>query len=374
MSSSETDSDNDSEIVTIPVVYTVGNGTSILKKRRRRKTDLVESRTSQERGTKNHNMTTYTSNVSGNKKESTSRVSVSGKTLRHNKEVNDIEESIVKMVNKSGKLVHKVRKKKRKSYVRKHISKATVDDDKQTNQKVSVLNEVAHNEVVDDKTSMHQTDDSENNVIFIPLRSNVCSSSSHKTYAMCRFVKTSIKGKSYTYRFYSDSNCLFVAKCKGRYPVRPIEISHGYDVHLSVGGQYQMIPDKMSKEFKLYEKNFADKLLMKTIILNELNICLSPTRISISIYDVDGLTNCNLVTRRPRLNYYGAYILDFKNRFTLPSEKNTIFTREDDLLTDVLSVRKIASDSLEITSESSFPPLAVFSSVLVLYTGKLSGN
>ena len=101
---------------------------------------------------------------------------------------------------------------------------------------------------------------------------------------------------------------------------------------------------------------------------------MMPRTVVVDITEEAGIPMLTLVTKKPKMNRNGTFTLHFHNRFTIPSEKNAIFLNQalGPNAPDVLSIRKIGKEMLEIIADSNLPDYVVFAIGLTMFTGNLS--
>ena len=177
----------------------------------------------------------------------------------------------------------------------------------------------------------------------------------------------------YTYKFHHEGNIIFSAKCKKRNPNKPIVITAGEDVHISVQGDYYLVPENSATMFTLRKRTETGTKLMTAHILHNMENYILPRLVTVSLTEENGLPMQTLVTRKPKMNRNGIFTLDFQNRFTIASEKNAIFYNQalGRSSQNVLCVRKIAKETLEINTTDKLPPYLIFAIGLVMFTANL---
>ena len=193
-------------------------------------------------------------------------------------------------------------------------------------------------------------------------------------YAITRKKKISIKGSSYVFHLMSQDEIILSSKCKNRNPSKPMPIARGADVHLSTGGEYYLIPDKGATIFELRKDSVNGPKIMGSHILQNIHNVMMPRTVIVDITEEAGIPMLTLVTKKPKLNRNCTFTLHFHNRFTIPSEKNAIFLNQA-LGTrgpDVISIRKIGKETLEIIADATLPDVVVFSIGLTMFTGNLA--
>ena len=193
-------------------------------------------------------------------------------------------------------------------------------------------------------------------------------------YALTRKNKISIKGSSYVFHLMQQEEIILSSKCKSRNPSKPMPITRGENVHLSTGGEFYLVPDKGATIFELRKGSVNGPKIMGSHIMHNIHNLMMPRTVVVDITEESGIPMLTLVTKKPKMNRNGTFTLHFQNRFTIPSEKNAIFLNQALGLNgpDVLSIRKIGKEMLEIIADSTLPDYVVFSIGLTMFTGNLS--
>ena len=193
----------------------------------------------------------------------------------------------------------------------------------------------------------------------------------YHTFQIKREEKFSITGNTFTYTLTHNKKLIMSSKSKGRYPSDPMPINHGSEVHLSHAGEYSFIPGKDATTFELRKESKKGKLLMKSQIIHSLSDKTSPRSV-VATLNIDS-SSIDIVTKKPKKNSNGYYILNFHGRKTLPSEKNAIFVLKGQENTpEVLSIRKIAINKIEIIIDSKINHATVFALGLTSFVGNFN--
>lgn len=183
---------------------------------------------------------------------------------------------------------------------------------------------------------------------------------SYKTYALQRETKQTIRGKRFYYRFYYQGDLLFSAKTKTRHPDTFVPIVSGSDVHMKGNHDYELHVSDEGTCFHLQKSKTPDVQLSYKVVL-ESTLIMLPRYANVEIYQSIGYTETKLTTRRPKMSTRGEWILDFHNKFILPSQKNAIFIHfKDENGPDIINIRKIAKNSLEVDCFIKLPEIGVF--------------
>ena len=193
----------------------------------------------------------------------------------------------------------------------------------------------------------------------------------YKTYQIKREEKFSITGNTFKYTLMESKKDIMASKCKGRYPNEPMPIITGKDVHLSKAGEYYLFPGKEATTFELRKDSRKGTILMTSNIVRNPAEQAIPRSIVASL--VVESNKMELITKKPKKNSSGFYTLNFHGKKTIPSEKNSIYVMKGDVnASEVLSVRKIATNKLEVIADSTIPPVMAFALGLTSFIGNFS--
>lgn len=196
----------------------------------------------------------------------------------------------------------------------------------------------------------------------------------YTTYVIEREIVYGFTGRSFLYFFLRNDECLFSSKAKERHPSSKIPIKIGNDVHIGIGGEYSLFSNSDSREFVLKQTSCPEFDLFRFEIINVKSFVPKPRQCRAIIYPVDSFpTQMILTTKPPQMTSKGTFVLDFHDRFTIPSEKNSIFVYEKIKRNspEVASVRKIGRNHIEIIIDERIPPVIAFSLGLCLLVGDL---
>ena len=190
------------------------------------------------------------------------------------------------------------------------------------------------------------------------------------TYAIARKIKQKIRGKRYYYYLYSNSKIKYCSKTKSRHPSHHITIHKGNKIRSNAKSKYHLQIENHCTKFSLKNQHNED-LLCLTINIDS-TILKLPRIISIQINQALGVPSFSLTTKTPGVSSRGDFILDFHNKFTLPSEKNNIFVPSNDIDGPYLLVtRKISTNDIEIDVNIELPEFAVYAIGLGIFIAKL---
>lgn len=192
------------------------------------------------------------------------------------------------------------------------------------------------------------------------------------TYAISRKLKSSIRGKRYYYYFYSNSTLKYCAKAKTRHPDSNILIYEGKNAHIKGKSQFILSINQESTNFSLKKSDESDEEIMTLKVFLDSALLMLPRHVDVQILPSSGISQMSLTTKKPKLSARGNWILDFHDKFTIPSEKNMIFvSSKDNDGTELLFIRKISPEGMEIDLCTNIPEICVFSIGLSIFLAKL---
>lgn len=210
-----------------------------------------------------------------------------------------------------------------------------------------------------------------------PLRALETSSISQQsfdsiTYSVQRTSKIRVHGKSYIFSLIKEGNPVLYSKSNSRHPKGMMPISANKDIHIRNSG---------NTEYSITAENNCTKFVVKSLQQNILTFSISPGQneysklphLNVSIDNSFDFTPKEMTSKRPQMSKRGFWFLDFHNKFTLPSEKNAIFIPTNPALggDDIIVVRKIAKDRIEIDVNHEAADIIVFGIGLSTFLAKL---
>lgn len=191
---------------------------------------------------------------------------------------------------------------------------------------------------------------------------------SPKTFSIQRIKKHSILGSNYTFILIRNGQPFLYSKCNARHPKSFMNLSE--DSTFTKLTEYTFIPENSCKKFTLY-KSGKTQLIYTIEIPNRVT---KLPRLKIQLEDSFEFNPKVLVSKRPTMSKKGFFFLDFHNKFTLPSQKNAVFINDspngDD--NDLLIVRKVEKDRIEIDVNCEQNELLIFSLGLSTFLGKMT--
>ncbi|OHT13074.1 hypothetical protein TRFO_03505 [Tritrichomonas foetus] len=194
-------------------------------------------------------------------------------------------------------------------------------------------------------------------------------SESMRTFSVSRKKKSSIKGTSYIYTFSRNDQAILYSKCNSRHPKGKFPITTNPKVSMKSQGEYTLIANNGSRHFDIKSQN--GHVMSFTIDIPTGVVKLPVMKITVD--ESFDFTPKNLKSKRPTLSRNGFWFLDFHSKFTLTSEKNAIFIEDgpDGENEDLVIVRKIAKNRLEIDVNLAASDIIIFGIGLALFLGKL---
>lgn len=274
----------------------------------------------------------------------------------------------------------------RKRQIKQIIKKNELDNSKETNKIVNIDNEDDDANKIENIKDSDFDDNLDKNIEESTKNDYIDDGTDHEfvkiehfspkssvTYAISRQFKTSIRGKRYYYYFYSNSVLKYCAKAKTRHPESCIQICEGENAHVKCKSPYTLNINQESTVFSLRKgDNSGEEMMILKIFANSAMLML-PRHVDIQILPLMGIPSMLLTTKRPKLSARGNWILDFNNKFTIPSEKNMIFVSSKDIDgAELLFIRKISSNGMEIDLCTDMPEIGVFAIGLSIFLAKFS--
>lgn len=189
-----------------------------------------------------------------------------------------------------------------------------------------------------------------------------------KTYAISREKKKSFTKTSYTFYFHIQGDVKYWAHSPKRHPDASIPIfpanSDTYDHIMLIGNG--------CSSFSLRKVDSSTELVTVNIV-TDASLLRLPRRSVVYIFPEMGCQTFELESKQPSKGAQGHWILNFENKFVIPSVKNTIYCEKTGTAfggNEMLMMRKIGQDAYEIDASESIPILAVFSIGLALCLSK----
>lgn len=173
--------------------------------------------------------------------------------------------------------------------------------------------------------------------------------------------KESFFSNNYKYLFIHRGSVIFNADVNGRYPNKKIDISEIVDI----GGTpkcYFLLPSNNTRKFEFFNEH-------NNYILG-LNIV--PRHGTVPLVQIEYKDNDNkffLKSKQASFNSEGHFALRYGNQLVISSTKNFIFQNQFDV--DILSIRKIESNYLEVTAFRPIPTCFIFAISLCIFIGRL---
>lgn len=192
------------------------------------------------------------------------------------------------------------------------------------------------------------------------------------TYSIVRTIESSLRGKYYIFSFYLDTSQKFYTKVKVRNPEQQILIYQGPTVKFHKKNiTYTLITDKEFKNFSLKKDEKSDEELLNLKVCLDALLAL-PRHVDIQFMNPSGI-QILLTTKNPKMSTRGHWVLDFGDRFTIPSEKNMIFvSAKEKNGVDLVIVRQISNSEIELDLCTDMDEISVFAIGLSIFIAKLS--
>lgn len=193
-----------------------------------------------------------------------------------------------------------------------------------------------------------------------------------KTFQIERKSRTKINGKIYHFQMMDQGKILFTAKSKGRHPTRIIPIKIGADdPHIKGQNDYVLVPESYT-DFTLKKSNENGQIMMRFMVKDDKISLIIPRFTEVFVYNEHGEEIHHIHSKRPSMSARGYWVLNFHNKFTISSEKNAVFVREDNADKDVCLIRKISRDTIEYDAITEFDPIIAFGIALGSLVAKFS--
>lgn len=188
------------------------------------------------------------------------------------------------------------------------------------------------------------------------------------TYALSREKKKSFTKTSYTFYFHRQGDVKYWAHSPKRHPDDSIPIFAAN----SDTPSHMMLVGNGCSSFSLRKLESSTELVTVNIV-TDASLLRLPRRSVVYIFPEMGCRSFELESKQPSKGARGHWILNFENKFVIPSVKNTIYCEKTGTAfggNEMFMLRKIGKDAYEIDASESIPLLAVFSISLSLCLSK----
>lgn len=189
------------------------------------------------------------------------------------------------------------------------------------------------------------------------------------TYGLSREKKKSFMNTSYTFNFHVHGNSKYWTKTSKRHPDGsiPIYTTGSEDVG------YVLLVGNGCSSFSLRKDDESSTELVTVNIVTDASLLRLPRRSVVYIFPEMGGPAFELESKQPSKGARGHWILNFENKFVIPSVKNTVYCEKTGTTlggNEVLMMRKIGTDAYELDASENIPELAVFAIGLSLCLSK----
>ncbi|EAY06854.1 hypothetical protein TVAG_340320 [Trichomonas vaginalis G3] len=191
----------------------------------------------------------------------------------------------------------------------------------------------------------------------------------YKTYSCIKSKPSVFGGNCIHFQLSLDDQNLFHSKVKKMTQIEPIPVAHGTEVHYRGEKEYLLLTNANHEAFSLREKTPTGTELL-VISMYQIVSVDEPKTVRV-VYKNQGSEGATcLVSRKPTQNPDGTWILDFSERYTIPSKRNAILVDEQ-TKEEVLVIRKVEENEIEIDAIATVPPLYVFGTALSFWLASI---
>ena len=178
------------------------------------------------------------------------------------------------------------------------------------------------------------------------------------TYSCIR-KKSTLSGRCTHFQLSLDDRDIYHSKIKSTTQTEPIPIAAGTEAHYSKGNDFYLLTNKSHEAFSLRAKKPNGKEIAILTMYQIISID-DPKNIQL-LYNRSESddTKIKLVNRKPTLQADGTWVLDFSERYTIPSKKNAILV-DDETGKEMIVVRKVEENEIELDAFEPIPPIYVF--------------
>ena len=189
-------------------------------------------------------------------------------------------------------------------------------------------------------------------------------------YTLVRTIKSSSKGKRYFYTLMKGEEPLWHAKAKSRHPSGLIPISDKGEAHMNKTCKFRLKCSRGCRQSSLLTAESSSPICTYETLNDGSKMPHFKVTIDSAYFSYDSNI---LLSKRPKKNRRGLWCLDFHNRLALPSVKNAIFVKDQDVENgeELIMIRKTSEDSLAIDIMSPVPSLVAFTIGVSTFLNKL---
>ena len=175
----------------------------------------------------------------------------------------------------------------------------------------------------------------------------------------CLRKKSSLPGHCTHFQLSLDDRDIYHSKIKSVAQIEPIPISAGTEAHFSKPNDFYLLTNKSHEAFSLRSKKPNGKEIF-TLTMYQIISIDDPKNIQL-LYNRSESddTKIKLINRKPTQQPNGNWVLDFSERYTIPSKKNAILIDEE-TGKEMIVVRKVEENEIELDAFEAIPPIYVF--------------
>lgn len=182
------------------------------------------------------------------------------------------------------------------------------------------------------------------------------------TYSCIKTKSSMLGGYCTHFQLALDDKQLFHAKVKKMNQVEPIPVGPGTEVHYRGKQDYLLLTNSTHEAFSLRESTPTGNEMLVVSMYQIVSVD-EPKTVRVVYKNMNGEGTKILVSRKPTQAEDGTWILDFSDRYTIPSRKNAILVDEN-TNEEVLAIRKVEDNEIEIDAVVTVSPLYVFATAL----------
>ena len=181
---------------------------------------------------------------------------------------------------------------------------------------------------------------------------------SYCTYDCTKSSSSTFAGKFIQFLFSLDNLVMFNTKLKSMKQTEPIFIFNGTSDGDEKQCKFCLVPNETREAFSL-RKNDQNGTELLALSMIQLNSKKDPKSVVV-VYTFDVMDKkVELISKKPVLDEDGNWTLDFNDRYTIPSKENAILLNKE-TGNEMVAVRKIEEDNLELDALDSVPPVYAF--------------
>ena len=216
---------------------------------------------------------------------------------------------------------------------------------------------------IDDSDKSHTSHSAENVDIIHPRRPSAIPESELPEYVTYSCIRSKPSGHCIHFQLSLDDRDLYHAKVKSTSQIEPIPVSAGKEVHYSKKNDFYMLTNKSHEVFSLRAKSPNGE---EMFVFSEYQIISIDDPKNISVVYKKSETDqrkVKFINKKPTKQSDGNWVLDFSERYTVPSKKNAILIDEE-TGKEMIVVRKVENFEIELDAYEPIPPIYVFAVAL----------